>query len=206
MKGGDHFAVSPFLWSFSGWNNCSKFHFIDLILPTINNPFFSELTLYIGKMCTRLGYKLILCNSLEQIKKEISYATMLIRHQVDGIIVCSHNRGIQIYEQPELPIVAIDRYLSPNVSVVGSDNYEGGVLAVKHLLNILSGYRSNVKEAIEHIEEGERIFRRAHANYADDWHGKAREAYEGIAGELKQAVIRSYTLGDELVLNSLKIK
>ncbi|MBP3040263.1 DUF5082 domain-containing protein [Bacillaceae bacterium Marseille-Q3522] len=66
------------------------------------------------------------------------------------------------------------------------------------MLNILSGYRSNVKEAIEHIEEGERIFRRAHANYIDDWHGKAREAYEGITGELKQDVNRSYTIGDEL--------
>ncbi|KYD25299.1 LacI family DNA-binding transcriptional regulator [Parageobacillus toebii] len=110
-------------------------NFIGLILPTINNPFFSELTLYIENICAQLGYKIILCNSLGQIEKEKAYLTMLIRHQVDGIIVCSHNRGIEIYEQQELPIVAVDRYLSPTIPVVGSDNYAGGTMAVKHLID-----------------------------------------------------------------------
>lgn len=112
-----------------------KTNFIGLILPTINNPFFSELTLYIENICAQLGYKIILCNSLGQIEKEKAYLTMLIRHQVDGIIVCSHNRGIEIYEQQELPIVAVDRYLSPTIPVVGSDNYAGGTMAVKHLID-----------------------------------------------------------------------
>ena len=110
-------------------------NFIGLILPTINNPFFSELALYIENICSTHEFKVILCNSLGQVAKETSYAEMLIRHQVDGIIVCSYNRGIEIYKNSNLPIVAIDHYLSPTIPVIGSDNYEGGKLAIQHLLN-----------------------------------------------------------------------
>lgn len=113
----------------------NRTYFIGLILPTINNPFFSELALYIENQFTDLGYKVILCNSFGNIKKEQAYADMLMRHQVDGMIVVSYNRGIEEYKHPKLPIVAIDHYLSPNIPVVGSDNYEGGKLAVQHLID-----------------------------------------------------------------------
>ncbi|MEK3889325.1 LacI family DNA-binding transcriptional regulator [Bacillus sp. FSL K6-3431] len=110
-------------------------NFIGLILPTVSNPFFGELALYIENHCSELGYKIILCNSNGQIDKEKAYSTMLIRHQVDGIIVCSYNRGIDTYKHPKLPIVAIDHYLAPTIPVVGSDNYAGGKLAVQHLID-----------------------------------------------------------------------
>ncbi|WP_062353782.1 LacI family DNA-binding transcriptional regulator [Bacillus kwashiorkori] len=109
-------------------------NFIGLILPTINNPFFSELALNIENLFSDLGFKIILCNSSGHYEKESSYAEMLIRQQVDGIIVCSYNRGIEAYNHPQLPFVAIDHYLSPNIPVIGSDNYEGGRLAVQHLI------------------------------------------------------------------------
>ncbi|MBS4178878.1 LacI family DNA-binding transcriptional regulator [Lederbergia citrea] len=109
-------------------------NFIGLILPTVSNPFFGQLALYIENLCSTLGYKVILCNSSGQIEKEKSYSTMLIRHQVDGMIVCSYNRGIDTYMYPKLPIVAIDHYLSPTIPVVGSDNYAGGKLAIQHLI------------------------------------------------------------------------
>lgn len=112
-----------------------KTYYIGLILPTINNPFFSELTFYIENLCSELGYKVILCNSLNNLEKEEAYSSMLIRHQVDGIIVCSHNRGISTYEKQHIPVVAFDHYLSSTVPVVASDNYAGGKLAVEHLID-----------------------------------------------------------------------
>lgn len=110
-------------------------NFIGLILPTVSNPFYGELALYIENICSSLGFKIILCNSNGQLEKEKAYATMLIRHQVDGVIVCSYNRGIDTYKFPKLPIVAIDHYLAPTIPVVGSDNYAGGKLAVQHLID-----------------------------------------------------------------------
>ncbi|WP_347553179.1 LacI family DNA-binding transcriptional regulator (plasmid) [Pseudalkalibacillus hwajinpoensis] len=112
-----------------------KTRFIGLIVPTISNPFFGELTFYVENMLADLGYKVVLCNSLDNQKKEESYSEMLIRHQVDGIIVCSHNRGISTYQRQNIPVVAIDRYLSTTVPVISSDNYKGGKMAVEHLID-----------------------------------------------------------------------
>lgn len=109
-------------------------YLIGLIVPDISNPFYSELALSIEGICSNMGYRLILCNSLGQPEKEEAYSIMLIRNQVDGIIVCSYNRGVETYKKSNLPIVAIDHYLSATVPVVGSDNYEGGKLAVQHLI------------------------------------------------------------------------
>ncbi|MBL5768112.1 LacI family DNA-binding transcriptional regulator [Heyndrickxia sporothermodurans] len=107
---------------------------IGLILPTTSNPFFGELTFHLENICASLGYKVLLCNSLNQIDKEEKYLEMLLRNQVDGIIVGTHNRGILDYHKQGLAVVAIDRYLSETIPVVSSDNYEGGKMATDLLI------------------------------------------------------------------------
>ncbi|KKI89319.1 LacI family transcriptional regulator [Bacillus sp. SA1-12] len=108
---------------------------IGVILPTTSNPFFGELTFHIEKICAEQGFKVLLCNSLNQIDKEEKYLEMLLRNQVDGIIVGTHNRGILDYHKQNLAVVAIDRYLSENIPVVCSDNYEGGKMATELLIS-----------------------------------------------------------------------
>ncbi|WP_411343462.1 LacI family DNA-binding transcriptional regulator [Paenibacillus sp. WLX1005] len=110
-------------------------HLIGLILPTTANPFFGELTFHIENLCAAHGLKVLLCNSLNRIDKEEQYAEMLMRNQVDGIIVGTHNRGILNYKRANLAVVAIDRYLSDTIPVVSSDNYEGGRLATQRLID-----------------------------------------------------------------------
>lgn len=58
---------------------------------------------------------------------------MLEANQVDGIISGSHNLGIDDYNRVTAPIIAFDRNLSPEIPVVSSDNYAGGVLAAETL-------------------------------------------------------------------------
>ncbi|OWR31113.1 LacI family transcriptional regulator [Saccharibacillus sp. O23] len=108
---------------------------IGLILPTTANPFFGELTFHIENLCAAHDLKVLLCNSLNRIDKEEQYAEMLMRNQVDGIIVGTHNRGMLNYRKSNLAVVAIDRYLSDTIPVVGSDNYEGGRLATQRLID-----------------------------------------------------------------------
>lgn len=108
---------------------------IGLILPTTSNPFFGELTFHLENICASLGYKVLLCNSLNQIDKEEKYLEMLLRNQVDGIIVGTHNRGILDYHKQGLAVVAIDRYLSETIPIVSSDNYEGGKTATELLIS-----------------------------------------------------------------------
>ncbi|WP_353948285.1 LacI family DNA-binding transcriptional regulator [Sporolactobacillus sp. Y61] len=109
--------------------------FIGLIFPTTENPFFGELIFHIENICASLGYKVLLCNSLGRTDKEIAYLDMLQRNQVDGIIVGAHNRFIPQYTKIDLPVVAIDRYLSDKIPVVSSDNLQGGRMATQWLID-----------------------------------------------------------------------
>ncbi len=59
---------------------------------------------------------------------------MLEANQVDGIISSSHNLGISDYNRVTAPIISFDRNLSPNIPVVSSDNFSGGVLAAETLV------------------------------------------------------------------------
>ena len=46
---------------------------IGLIIPTVSNPFFGELTFYIETICNSIGYKVLICNSLNNIENEKKY-------------------------------------------------------------------------------------------------------------------------------------
>src|SRR5690625_4522357 len=113
----------------------NKTFIIGLIFPTTTNPFYGQLVFHLENICESLGYKVLLCNSEGREDKEREYLEMLQRHQVDGIIAGAHNRGIEEYNRPNLAIVGIDRYLSKNVPVVSSDNYNGGRQATQLLIN-----------------------------------------------------------------------
>ncbi|MFS0560991.1 LacI family DNA-binding transcriptional regulator [Terribacillus sp. 179-K 1B1 HS] len=132
---------------------------IGIIMPTTTNPFFGELTFHLENICASLGYKVLLCNSLNQKDKEKKYLDMLMRNQVDGIIVGTHNLGILNYQKQNLAVVSIDRYLSETIPVVSSDNYEGGKLATELLI------RKGCKQIvlIDGVKELEKSYKRREA-------------------------------------------
>ncbi|MBT2758476.1 LacI family DNA-binding transcriptional regulator [Mesobacillus foraminis] len=149
---------------------------IGLILPTTSNPFFGELTFHLENICAEMGYKVLLCNSLNAIDKEEKYLEMLLRNQVDGIIVGTHNRGILDYHKQNLAVVAIDRYLSDTIPVVGSDNYEGGTMAAELLMS--GGCQCIVLiDGIGELETPARLRRKAYAD-AMERNGRAPIIYE----------------------------
>ncbi|WP_079710309.1 LacI family DNA-binding transcriptional regulator [Paraliobacillus ryukyuensis] len=112
-----------------------KTFLIGVIFPTTGNPFYGQLIFHLENYANSLGYKVLLCNSQGREDKEKSYLHMLQRNQVDGIIAGAHNRGIEEYDIPNLPVVGFDRYLSKNTPVISSDNYEGGKQATQLLLD-----------------------------------------------------------------------
>lgn len=107
---------------------------IGLLFPTVANPFFGELTEELEKRLYDEGYKVIVGNSMNNAKKEADYLNQLLSKQVDGLIVGTHNQGIEEYKYEKLPIVAIDRNVNKDIPIIESDNYHGGVLATKRLL------------------------------------------------------------------------
>lgn len=109
-----------------------KNHIIAFILPNSKHLFFGELLYHVEEELFRYGYKLMLCNSSEQLEKEIVYLDMLNNNRVDGIILLTNN-DVERYLNNNLPIISFDRYFD-NIPYVASDNYHGGVLAAERLL------------------------------------------------------------------------
>lgn len=111
----------------------NKTNTIALILPTIWNPFFSELTFYVEKEARKRGYKLLLCNSDDDYKIELTYITMAKENKVDGIISITYS-DIEPYLSSNIPIVSLERYYGDETPFITCDNIIGGETAAKHLI------------------------------------------------------------------------
>ncbi|RED64845.1 LacI family DNA-binding transcriptional regulator [Cohnella lupini] len=111
---------------------------IALMVPDILNPFFPELARAIEDAANGYGYSVILCNSDNDLQKEMNYFDMLVSKKVDGLIVASYSLGpdqILNLKKRSIPVIAIDNHFGahPIVSFV-SDNRAGGAMATRHLL------------------------------------------------------------------------
>jgi len=112
-----------------------KSNIIGLIIPTVTHPFFSELTSYIENFAHDNEYRILLCNSHMDSKKEREYIGMLRRNQVDGIIMGSHTLEVDEYVNLNLPLVTFDRSISDDIPYISCDNYQGGELATNLLID-----------------------------------------------------------------------
>ena len=113
----------------------NKTKIIGVLFPNVTNPFYGEMVTEIEKILASKGYKVLICNTNNNLEKETTYLKMLLSNQVDGIIVGSRNHPSEIYQKANLPIVAIDRFVSNRVPIVRSDNYKGACLATEYLLS-----------------------------------------------------------------------
>lgn len=112
----------------------SRSDIVVFILPTTRTPFFGELTYEMQQALQRAEYKMILCNSNNDIQQEIEYIHMGQMQKVAGIITMSYSDLSQQHLE-NLPIVSIENKISKRIPCVSSDNYQGGVLAAEKLIS-----------------------------------------------------------------------
>jgi len=111
---------------------------IGLILPSIENPFFTQMASVIEQTADEAGYRLVLCNTNDQPEKERAAFSMLTSMNADGIILTTNNE--ETYEWMRhcpIPVVITDRSIETEswAGYVHSDHYEGGRLAAQHLID-----------------------------------------------------------------------
>lgn len=109
---------------------------IGILVPTIANPFFGQLTYELERQFFKNGFRVMIGNAENDVAKERAYLKQLLARQVDGLVIATHNHQQQIpeYQHTNMPIVSIDRYFRSTIPNISSDNYAGGRLATLALL------------------------------------------------------------------------
>ena len=111
---------------------------IGLIIPNVQNSFFSDLARGVEDECYALNYAVFLCNYDEDAAKQRMYLDVLQAESVDGIIIpplSEHDSAIRQLAQRGLPVVCVDRSLADvAIDKVEVDNRRGAFEAVQHLL------------------------------------------------------------------------
>ena len=111
---------------------------IGLIIPSIKNPYFTQVASVIEHLATENGYRLFLCDARDDLEKEQAAIQTLVSMNADGIIIASTNERIEEYlSMCQIPVVAVDTMFSNKdvAAYVYSDYYKGGRMAMEHLLD-----------------------------------------------------------------------
>jgi LacI family transcriptional regulator len=115
-------------------------HTLGLILPDSANPFFAEIGHAIEAAAFERGYSVILCNTENDPTKELLYTNVLENRQVDGMIFVAaggNHEALSGIVRNGLPLVVVDRDLgSLGLDAVTTNNYLGGLLATRHLIEL----------------------------------------------------------------------
>ena len=110
---------------------------IGLIVPSIHNPYFTELAAHIDALATANGFRPFLCNTGYDPEKEKAAVQMLVSMNADAIIVASFSEQAwkTIHDCP-IPVVALDAMLhgADVEACIFCDYYWGGRMATEHLI------------------------------------------------------------------------
>jgi LacI family repressor for deo operon, udp, cdd, tsx, nupC, and nupG len=118
---------------------CSESRLILVLIPTIDNPFYSKIINGIEDVAIKNNYNILLCTTDSKPERENIYFDLLNRKLTDGIIsmdpavnIDSLNRLAERY-----PIIQCSEYAeSGKIPYVSIDNETASYKAVKHLISL----------------------------------------------------------------------
>ncbi len=117
----------------------NKTNTIGLVIPSIENVYFSNLASTIIRDARSHGYTTVTVDTMENEENERNSVDSLLARNVDGIIVtpCGQDPAwLEEINRHTAPVVLIDRYFnSTELPYVCTDNYQGGYEATRYLLN-----------------------------------------------------------------------
>ncbi len=117
---------------------------LGLLIPTVANPFFGELSLAVEQAANNRGYRLILCNTLRDAQTEQRCIQDLIAHGVRGILTVSgqlSKKTMTQFIRDGIAFLAFDAAENSSATdVVTIDNYQCVKMLTEYLIN--SGHRA----------------------------------------------------------------
>lgn len=112
----------------------SKTNTVALILPSTDHMFFALLADHICDALTKRDYRMVLAITRDDPRAEARCIQMVRQNKVDGIIGLTYSADLDVGD--DLPYVSIDRFISPSIPCVSSDNYSGGAMAADKLIGL----------------------------------------------------------------------
>ena len=113
---------------------------LGLILPSINNPFMSEMAYHIDRQVRARGYNIVLCNSSGDPEAEREMFELMIGRQVDGVLLIPATSDSYDHLQPllsRIPTVFVgDNLREAPESYVSVDNFRGAQMGVEYLYGL----------------------------------------------------------------------
>jgi LacI family transcriptional regulator len=111
-----------------------------LVVSDITNTFWTTVARGVEDEAQRHGYSVLLCNTDENLAKQLRYLDLLIGQQVDGVIIApfdSDARHLDKLRQRNIPTVLIDRRIKGwDVDSVSGDSVAGARALVQHLIGL----------------------------------------------------------------------
>lgn len=109
---------------------------IGLVVPDIANPFFADISRGADDAAHAAGYSLLLCNTVEDPRREAAILRLLEQRGVDGVVLCSsrlpEDELVDLVDH-HAAAVLVNRKLPGYSSVCVDDAWGAGVM-VRHLL------------------------------------------------------------------------
>ena len=114
---------------------------VGLLIPDIENPFFTALARGVEDVLQAAGYSLVLCNTDEDPNKETHYLDIANSENMAGVILApvAEDGDIRRLTDRGRPVVAVDRNTGLNIDAVMVDNRAAGIAAATSLWD--AGYR-----------------------------------------------------------------
>jgi LacI family transcriptional regulator len=117
---------------------------IGLVIPEIDNPFFSRLAAATERAADARGIAIMLCSTSNKVSREVNYVEKLDASLVDGLLFATNHHdadgALAAAINRATRVVLVDEDVpGTNVPKVFSDNVQGGYLAGRHFVE--AGHR-----------------------------------------------------------------
>lgn len=119
-------------------------HTVGVVIPDLTNPVFPPIIRSIERVLAKQGYIVILADSDNDQKNEVSIVESMKSRHVDGLILATAHRRDSVVStciDENIPLVLVNRTIDTHsVTAVINDDEHGIDLAVSHLMSL--GHRS----------------------------------------------------------------
>lgn len=107
---------------------------IGVIMPHLDHPYFSRLLSNLEDAACEAHYRLLVFKSKGRESRTEEYLDICNGNRVAGIILCSGLVKTDVLGSGGIPLITMERFMEHGTSSVECDNFQGGRLAARHLI------------------------------------------------------------------------